>query len=46
MELIRTVITLRNPTNQSLLPIEQTALVGTGALHLCIPEHVALQLEL
>ncbi|MBL7997199.1 MAG: clan AA aspartic protease [Candidatus Kapabacteria bacterium] len=46
MEHIRTTIILNNPTKQSLLPIEQTTLVDTGTLHLCIPEHVALQLEL
>ena len=46
MGLIRTTITLNNPAKQDLQPIDVTALVDTGALHLCIPEHVALQLNL
>jgi clan AA aspartic protease len=29
-----------------LAPLEVKALADAGALHLCIPEHVALQLEL
>jgi clan AA aspartic protease len=37
---------LRNPRQPALQPVEATALVDTGALHLCIPEHVQLQLEL
>ena len=39
-------ITLSNPRNQLLTPIVTTALADTGALMLCIPEHIALQLEL
>lgn len=37
---------LRNPRRPELQSVEATALVDTGALHLCIPEHVQLQLEL
>ena len=46
MGLIRTEITLRNPRDRSLAPLTATALVDTGALHLCIPEHLAIQLKL
>jgi len=46
MGLIRTKISLKNPKNSNLEPIEVEALVDTGALHLCIPEHIAIQLEL
>lgn len=46
MGLIRVAINVGNPSKPDLQPIEQIALVNTGALHLCIPEHVALQLDL
>ena len=46
MGLIRTEITLRNPRDRSLAPLTASALVDTGALHLCIPEHLAIQLKL
>ena len=46
MDLIRTEITLRNPRDRSIAPLTATALVDTGALHLCIPEHLAIQLKL
>ena len=46
MGLIYTDITLSNPYDESLLPIGAKALVDTGALFLCIPEHIALQLKL
>ena len=39
-------ITLTNPRNQLLTPVVTQALADTGALMLCIPEHIALQLEL
>lgn len=39
-------LTLSNPVDAALAPLEVDALVDTGALHLCIPEHVALQLSL
>ena len=44
--LIHTVIALKNPRQPELHPVETSALVDTGAIHLCIPEHVALQLRL
>ncbi len=46
MGLIHTTILLRNPLDSRLEPYEAEALVETGALHLCIPEHVAAQLQL
>ena len=39
-------IKLSNPRNQNLKPIVTRALAYTGALMLCIPEHIAIQLEL
>jgi len=39
-------ISLRNPREPELKPLDVQALVDTGATHLCIPEHVALQLKL
>jgi clan AA aspartic protease len=46
MGLVRTKISLGNPKRSDLAPIEVDALVGTGALHLCIPAHIAIQLQL
>ena len=39
-------LSLSNPVNLDIGPVKVTALVDTGALHLCIPQHVAIQLEL
>lgn len=39
-------ISLDNPRLPSLQPIEVEALADTGALFLCIPDHVAAQLQL
>jgi clan AA aspartic protease len=44
MGIIYSQIELSNPKN-NLKPIKTKALVDTGAIHLCIPEHIALQLE-
>ena len=46
MGLVYTSIILKNSRLPELRPVEAKALVDTGALHLCIPEHVALQLRL
>jgi clan AA aspartic protease len=46
MGLIRANITLANPSNGKLRPVAVTALVDAGATHLCIPQHVAVQLKL
>lgn len=37
---------LSNPRKPELSPVTAKALADTGALMLCIPEHVSLQLEL
>ena len=39
-------ITLSNPRLDSLKPLEVEALADTGAVFLCIPQHVANQLQL
>ncbi|MBI5478238.1 MAG: clan AA aspartic protease [Deltaproteobacteria bacterium] len=46
MGLCRVDVTLGNPADRSVAPLQVAALVDTGALHLCIPEHVAIQLAL
>lgn len=46
MGLIHAEIELANARDESLLPMRVTALVDSGALHLCIPPHVANQLKL
>lgn len=46
MGIVKTNIILRNPKRDELKEIKVDALVDTGALHLCIPERVAIQLEL
>lgn len=46
MGIVRTSLELRNPSKPALAPVRVDALADTGALHLCIPEHVAIQLEL
>jgi len=37
---------LKNPRLPDLNAVEVEAMADTGALHLCIPEHIALQLKL
>lgn len=39
-------LTLSNPRDPALPPLEVSALVDTGALHLCLPPHVVSQLQL
>jgi clan AA aspartic protease len=46
MGLIFAEIQLTNLLDTSLQPFTAKALVDTGALHLCIPEHIANQLKL
>jgi clan AA aspartic protease len=46
MGLIYADIELANAKNGSLNPMTVNALVDTGAMTLCIPEHVAIQLQL
>lgn len=44
--LVMATITLRNPRYPDLDSVEVEALVDTGAVHMCVPEHVAVQLRL
>ena len=46
MGLICGSISLSNPTGPDLAPLEVSALADSGAVHLCIPEHLAIQLNL
>ncbi|MBI1812883.1 clan AA aspartic protease [Candidatus Peregrinibacteria bacterium] len=46
MDLIYANVELRNPKDSSLEPLRVRSLADTGALHLCIPHHIALQLKL
>lgn len=46
MGLVNGTLTLKNPRRPELNPVEVEALAASGALHLCIPEHIRLQLEL
>ena len=46
MGLVNGHLILKNPRLPNLAPVEVHALVDSGATHLCIPEHVQLQLEL
>lgn len=39
-------VSLENPRKPELNPIESDALADSGAVHLCIPEHIRIQLEL
>ncbi len=45
MGLVNAPLTLSNPAHRELVSVKVKALVDTGALHLCILEHVALQLD-
>lgn len=46
MGLVNTRITLRNPRRPELAPLEVEALADSGSVHLCIPDHVRIQLDL
>ncbi len=46
MGIIRTEFTFANPSDRTLQPISALTLVDTGAVHLCLPEHMAIQLNL
>jgi clan AA aspartic protease len=46
MGLINVKLSLANPKLSGMTPIEVEALVDTGSVHLVIPEHVRLQLQL
>ncbi|MFZ0406760.1 MAG: clan AA aspartic protease [Cyanobium sp.] len=44
--MIRGTVSLSNPTRLELAPLEVSALAYSGAMPLCIPEHLAIQLSL
>jgi clan AA aspartic protease len=46
MGLVHAKIELTNARDDALAAVEVEALVDTGAVHMCIPPHVARQLEL
>ncbi len=46
MGLVHAELTLKNPSDGTLRPLNVTALVDSGATFLCVPPHVALQLKL
>ena len=46
MGLVNGRVILKNPRLPDLEPVDVVALVDSGATHLCIPEHVQLQLQL
>lgn len=46
MGLTSTFIKLKNPRLPNLAPVEIEALADTGAVHMCIPSHIQIQLEL
>jgi clan AA aspartic protease len=46
MGITHTALSLGNPVRPELAAIKVKALADTGAMHLCLPEHVAIQLEL
>ncbi len=46
MGLVNGKISLRNPRKPELAALEIDALADSGSVHLCIPEHVRIQLDL
>ena len=46
MGLVHAKVILKNPRNSRIKPVEVTALVDSGALHLCIPERLKIKLKL
>src|SRR5580765_4181232 len=46
MGLVNGTLVLRNPRLPDLEAVDVEALVDSGATHLCIPEHVQIQLQL
>ena len=46
MGLVNAKIKLKNPRKPYLEPVEVDALADTGSVHLCIPEHIRIQLQL
>ena len=46
MGLVNGNVLLKNPRLPELAPLEVLALADSGAVHLCIPEHIQIQLKL
>lgn len=46
MGLVNGKVSLRNPRLPKLAPVDVVALADSGAVHLCIPEHIQIQLKL
>lgn len=46
MGLVNAKVILKNPREGELKALEVDALVDSGAVHLCIPEHIKIQLKL
>lgn len=46
MGLIRADLQLANPSRPELQPVAVSAQADSGAVHLCIPEHLMIQLKL
>jgi clan AA aspartic protease len=46
MGLVNGRVLLKNPRLPELAPVDVVALADSGAVHLCIPEHIQIQLKL
>ena len=46
MGLVNAEILLSNPKKPELEPVKTEALADSGAVHLCITEHIRIQLQL
>ena len=46
MGLVNGKVLLKNPRLPALAPVEVVAFADSGAVHLCIPEHIQIQLKL
>ena len=46
MGLVNAKLILKNPRKPDLKPVEVDALADSAAVHLCIPPHIQIQLEL
>ncbi len=46
MGLVNAAVLLTNPKKPELEPVETEALADSGAVHLCITEHIRIQLQL
>ena len=46
MGLVNAKVLLANPKKPELKPVETEALADSGAVHLCITEHIRIQLQL